>query len=230
MMASGSFAYDSQEKRMKRTTPSIIAACIAAAFAMPATPVLAQHSHSAPAADVKIQQTGAALRDLWIGHIFWVRNVAIHTLSGDATAAGEAEKQAVANARQIAAAIEPYYGKEASEKLFGLLAGHYNAVKHYLQATVAGSKTKQDTAVQALTANARDIATFLSKANPNLPFDTLNGLLVAHGGHHIQEIEQLRAKQYAEEAQTWEAMKKHMYAISDALAGALAKQFPGRVS
>jgi len=215
---------------MKRTTPSIIAACIAAAFAMPATPVLAQHSHSAPAADVKIQQTGAALRDLWIGHIFWVRNVAIHTLSGDATAAGEAEKQAVANARQIAAAIEPYYGKEASEKLFGLLAGHYNAVKHYLQATVAGSKTKQDTAVQALTANARDIATFLSKANPNLPFDTLNGLLVAHGGHHIQEIEQLRAKQYAEEAQTWEAMKKHMYAISDALAGALAKQFPGRVS
>jgi len=40
----------------------------------------------------------------------------------------------------------------------------------------------------------------------------------------------LRAKQYAEEAQTWEAMKKHMYAISDALAGALAKQFPGRVS
>jgi len=113
---------------MKRTTPSIIAACIAAAFAMPATPVLAQHSYSAPATDVKIQQTGAALRDLWIGHIFWVRNVAIHTLSGNESAAGEAEKQAVANARQIAGTIEPYYGKEASEKLFGLLTGHYNAV------------------------------------------------------------------------------------------------------
>ena len=151
---------------MKRNTPSLIAVCIAAAFAMPAAPVLAQHSHSAPATDAKLQQTSAALRDLWIGHIFWVRKVAINTLSGNEAAVGEAEKQAVANARQIAAAVEPYYGKEARDKLFGLLAGHYNAVKHYLQATAAGSKAQQDTAVQALTTNARDIATFLSKANP----------------------------------------------------------------
>lgn len=218
---------------MKRTTPSLIAACIAAAFATPATPALAQHAqhaHSAPITGAKVQQTGAALRDLWIGHVFWVRNVAIHTLSGNEAAAVQAEKQAVANARQIAAAVEPYYGKEASEKLFGLLAGHYNAVKHYLQATAEGSGAKQDTAVQTLTANARDIATFLSKANPHLSFDALNGLLVAHGGHHIQEIQQLKTRQYAQEAETWEAMKKHMYVIADALAGALAKQFPGKFS
>ena len=82
----------------------------------------------------------AALRDLWVGHIFWVRNVAVDTLAGNKAAAAAAEKEVVANARQIAAAIEPYYGKEASEKLFGLLAGHYGAVKQYLEATAAGSK------------------------------------------------------------------------------------------
>jgi hypothetical protein len=38
----------------------------------------------------------------------------------------------------------------------------------------------------------------------------------------------LKAKQYAQEAQTWEAMKKHMYVISDVLTGGLAKQFPGK--
>jgi hypothetical protein len=37
-------------------------------------------------------------------------------------------------------------------------------------------------------------------------------------------------KQYAEEAQTWEAMKGHMYVIADALAGAIAKQFPKQFS
>ena len=75
-----------------------------------------------------------------------------------------------------------------------------------------------------------EIAKFLSGANPNLPFDTLNGLLLAHGGHHVQQNQQLKGKQYAQEAQTWGAMKKHMYVIADALAGALAKQFPAKFS
>jgi hypothetical protein len=136
----------------------------------------------------------------------------------------------VANAKQIAAAIAPYYGTEASDKLFGLLAGHYGAVKQYLEATAAGSQAGQDAAVKALTGNAEQIARFLSGANPNLPFDTLNGLLLAHGGHHIQEIQQLQSRQYGDEAQTWEAMKKHMYVIADALAGAIAKQFPAKFS
>jgi hypothetical protein len=53
-------------------------------------------------------------------------------------------------------------------------------------------------------------------------------LLLAHGGHHVQAIQQLQGKQYAEEAQTWDAMKKHMYVIADALASAIVKQFPAR--
>ncbi len=122
------------------------------------------------------------------------------------------------------------YGKAASDKLFGLLAGHYGAIKQHLEATVTGNKAKQEAALKPLTANATEIAKFLSGANPNLPFDTLNGLLLAHGGHHIQQNQQLKAKQYAQEAQTWEAMKNHMYVIADALAGAIAKQFAAKLS
>ncbi|MBI4292108.1 MAG: hypothetical protein HY661_11565 [Betaproteobacteria bacterium] len=217
---------------MKPIKQSLITASILAAFLVPAAPAIAQHpAHAAavqaPAA-TKVAETGAALRDLWVGHIFWVRNVVVDTLAGNKTAAADAEKQVVANAKQIAAAIEPYYGKEASEKLFGLLAGHYGAVKQYLEASAAGSAAKQDAALKRVTANAGEIAKFLSGANPNLPFDALNGLLLAHGAHHIQEIQQLQRKQYAAEAQTWEAMKAHMYSIADALAGAIAKQFPAK--
>ena len=213
---------------------SILKASILAAFMAPALPVFAQHAGhevvaQAPAA-TKVAETSAVMRDLWVGHIFWVRNVVVDTFVGNKNSATVAEKEVVANAKQIAAAIEPYYGKAASDKLFGLLAGHYGAVKEYLDATAAGSKAKQDAAVKNLTGNATEIAKFLSGANPNLPFDTLNGLLLAHGGHHIQEIQQLKSKQYAQEAQTWEAMKKHMYVIADALAGAIAKQFAAKFS
>src|SRR5262245_4220260 len=213
--------------------PSLLAASVLAALLSAGTPAWAQHADHAVAqapASTKVAETSAALRDLWLGHVFWVRNVAVDTLTGNKEAAAAAEKEVVANARQIAAAIEPYYGKPASEKLFGLLAGHYGAVKQYLEATVAGSAARQEAAVKTLTGNATEIARFLSGANPNLPFDTVNGLLLAHGGHHIQEIQQLHAKRYAEEAQTWEAMKKHMYVIADALAGAIAKQFVAKFS
>jgi hypothetical protein len=205
---------------------------LATVFA-PAGPALAQPwepSIAQAPAPAKVNETGAALRDLWVGHVFWVRNVVVATFAGNQPTAAAAEQEVVANAKQIAAAIEPYYGKDASEKLFGLLAGHYGAVKQYLEATVAGRKDKQDAAFKNLSVNASEIARFLSGANPNLPFDTLNGLLLAHGGHHVQQIQQVQGKQYAQEAQTWEAMKRHMYVIADALAGAIAKQFPEQFS
>jgi len=203
---------------------------LATVFA-PVGPALAQHETPSIAqapAPAKVNETGAALRDLWVGHVFWVRNVVVSTFAGNQPAAAAAEQEVVANARQIAAAIEPYYGKDASEKLFGLLAGHYGAVKQYLDATVAGRQGDQDAAYASLSRNASEIARFLSGANPNLPFDTLNGLLLAHGGHHVRQIQQVHRHEYTDEARTWDAMTRHMYVIADALAGAIAKQFPNQ--
>ncbi|MEW9897531.1 hypothetical protein ABWL39_02680 [Chitinivorax sp. PXF-14] len=215
---------------MNRTSRLLLSSALLAALALPAMPVLAHDCphDTATTAAPKLEQTRAVLRDLWVGHAFWVRDVVEQTLAGNTAAAAEAEKQVVANARQIAGAIEPFYGKPASDRLFGLLTGHYGAVKQYLEAAKARSTAKQDAATKALTDNAGEIAVFLSGANPNLPLDTLRGLLLAHGGHHIQQITQLRDKQYAQEAETWAAMKDHMYVIADALAGALAKQFPAK--
>jgi hypothetical protein len=108
----------------------------------------------------KAFDTRAALRDLWVGHAFWVRNVAVATIAKNDAAATAAEQQVVANAKAIAGAIEPFYGAAAKDALFKLLAGHYGAVKAYL---VAGDSAAQGKATDALTANAEEIATFLSK-------------------------------------------------------------------
>lgn len=194
------------------------------------TMVAAGHSAQKNVRNQKTLQTAASLRDLWLDHIFWVRNVSIATIDKNDAAIKTAEQETVANAQAIAASIEPFYGAAAKDQFFKLLAGHYGAVKAYLTATVAGDVAAQATATQSLTSNAEEIATFLSKANPYLPKDAVQGLLLAHGGHHIQQIQQLRDRKYKAEAQTWEEMKEHVYQIADATADALAKQFAKKFS
>ena len=206
------------------------AAIFAVALAM-SWPVLGSAATAPVAAapvPAKVAATQAAMRDLWLGHIFWVRNVVDARLAGNASAAKSAEQQVVDNAKAIAGTIEPYYGKAASEKLFGLLAGHWDAISAFLDATRAGSKADQDAAFKKLVANAEEISTFLAGANPHLPIETLRGLLTAHGAHHVEQIKQLKAGQYEQEAATWSAMTKHMYVLADALVGGIAEQFPDK--
>ena len=194
---------------------------------VPAGPALAQHgTHSIAQTSVpaKVNETGAALRDLWVGHVFWVRNVVVSTIAGNQPAAAAAEQDVVhaADRRRD----EPLHGSRPRSCSVSRRA--LRAVKQYLERR-AGSQASR-CGVKSLSGNATEIARCLSGANPNLPFDTLNGLLLAHGGHHVQQIQQVHSKQYADEAKTWEAMKKHMYVVSDALAGAIAKQFPKQFS
>jgi len=195
-----------------------------------ASPLALGANDSAAAApkSAKVAATQAALRDVWVGHIFWVREVSRSVADKNTAATESAEQQAVANAKAIAGSIEPFYGKPAAEQLFKLLAGHYTAIKTHAVANAAGKAAEAKKAVDDLTANANEIAVFLSGANPNLPEATLKQLLAAHGGHHVQQNQQLAAKDYAGEARTWEAMKTHIYVIADALGGALAKQFPAK--
>src|SRR6185369_4510397 len=112
--------------------------------------------------------------------------------------------------------------------LLKLLAGHWAAVRDYDSATVDHSKAGQSKAVAAITANAHEIAKFLSGANPYLPDDAVFGLLSAHGAHHVAQINEIAANDFRGEAQTWQAMRKHMLVIADSITDALAKQFPDR--
>ena len=206
----------------------LISLMLASALALPGF----ASADDAPADDATSTATFAAtqdaLRDLWIGHIFWVRAVVDARFDGNADAAKAAEQQVVANAQAIAGAIEPFYGEAASTQLFELLAGHWGPISDYLDATLADSKAEQDAAFQQLVDNANAIAEFLGAANPHWPVDTVSGLLIAHGSHHVQQIQQFAAGDFEQEANTWTMMKDHMYVIADALSGGLAKQFPAK--
>jgi hypothetical protein len=169
-----------------------------------------------------------ALRDLWVEHVFWIRSSVLATDAGDEAQRKVAEDEVVNNAKALAATITPFYGQEAADGLLKLLAGHWGAVRDYNTATVDHSKPGQSKAMQAITANAHEIAKFLSGANPYLPDDAVFGLLSAHGAHHVAQINEIAADDFRGEARTWQAMRKHMLVIADSITDALAKQFPDR--
>lgn len=198
-----------------------------AAFAADAPAAPSAPAHAAASTD-KVTATREALRDLWADHIFWVRNVVMSASAKNTAERKTAEDQVVANAKQIAGAIEPYYGKAASDQLFTLLAGHWGAIKAYLDTANAGDQAGMTKAMKDLNDNAVAIATFLSGANPNLPKDTLVSLLGAHGAHHVAQIQAVHNSQFDQEAANWGVMRKHMNTIADALAAGIAKQFPDK--
>ena len=182
----------------------------------------------APPDRVAVLETKLAVRDLWVEHVFWIRSYVMATHAHDPVQSKVAEQEVVSNAKALARTITPFYGQAASDKLFDLLAGHWGAVRDYNTATLAHSKANQQKATAKIIANAHEIAKFLSGANPNLPEDAVFGLLSSHGAHHISQIDQVGARDFAGEAQTWHAMRHHMLVIADAIADALAKQSPDR--
>jgi hypothetical protein len=180
-----------------------------------------------PARVAEMKQT---FRDLWLGHIYWVEHVVSNIVTNDPAKRNAAKKEVVANTKQIASTIAPFYGEAASEKLYGLLKVNIDAVKEYSEATVAGNTQQQDAALARLASNADDIANFLRHLNPYLQTDTVRSLIMAHGAHHVLQINQYKAKDYAQLTETWGMMRQHVYLIADTLTTALVKQFPNKFS
>ena len=210
-----------------RAWKGIVGAFVGVMLMVPSL-AMAQGKGEAVRLTPKSAELRLALRDLWGDHIFWVRNVVVTTKLQEKEAAKAAEEQVVQNAKNIAAAVVPYYGKDAGDKLFTLLAGHYGAIKEYMNAAFSANKSGMDAAQGKMLKNADEIATFLSGANPNWPKQALLSALSAHGAFHMAQIMQTNAKDFSAEAKTWESMKTQVLQIADVLAEGIVKQFPQR--
>ena len=170
----------------------------------------------------EMQQTH---RDLWLGHIMLVQHLVLYNATNNPAERDAAENDVVANVKQIAIMVTPFYGEARSEKFFALLFGHVAAVKEYSEATVAGNKPRQDVALARLASNADDIAVFVNGANPYLPKDAFRGLIAALGADHVLQINLYKKKEYTCLEATWPMAREHAYVIADTLTTALVKQF-----
>ena len=180
---------------------------------------------------VRVAEMQKTLRELWLGHIFMIQHVVLYNTTNNPAERHTADKQVLANAKQIADTFAPFYGEARSEKLFTLLSDHYAAVKAYSEATIEGNTHQQDAALAHLASNADEIDAFFNGVNPNhLPKNTIRGLIAAHGAHHVLQINQYKKKEYAKLEGTWPMMRQHVYIIADTLTTALSKQFPEKFS
>ncbi|MEO8341891.1 MAG: hypothetical protein ABI604_19680 [Nitrospirota bacterium] len=180
---------------------------------------------------VRVAEMQRSLRDLWLGHIYWMQHAVLNNALNSSAKQAAAETEVLANAKQIASAVTSYYGEARSEALFTLLIDHIAALKEYSKATIEGNTPQQDEALARLASNSDDIAVFLNGVNPHhLSKDTVRGLIAAHVAHHVLQINQYKRKEYAKLDETWPMMRQHVYDIADCLTIALVKQFPSQFS
>lgn len=218
---------------MKTLTLSCVAALSLAlpyaCMATPGMPSMAGMQVASQAVAPAAPKLHAALRALWHGHLVATRDYAMARKAGDKAAEATAANAVVANAKQISGAVAGFYGVDAGKDLLKLLAGHWSGVKALTDATRIGDKPAADKAMQALAANAGQIATFLHSANPtNWPAATVQGLLLQHVADHQSLVRAIMVGDKATEGKDWMMMEEHMNTIADALADGIAAQFPAK--
>jgi len=168
-----------------------------------------------------------AMRKLWEDHITCTRNYIISELAGfpdrDAVA-----QRLLRNQDDIGNAIKPYYGDAAGKKLSVLLRDHILVATEVVKAAKAGDKMKLADAQKKWTANGKEIAAFLSSANPNWPKKTLEEMLQKHLDLTSGEVVGRLNKDWAADIKAYDDGHTHMLMFADMLTDGIAKQFPAK--
>lgn len=171
-----------------------------------------------------------AMRKLWEDHITWTRlyivSAAANLPDKDATA-----QRLLQNQADIGKAIAPFYGEAAGDKLTALLKDHILGAAALIDAAKSGDKAKIDAASAKWYANADEIATFLSSANPkNWPLADMKAGMKMHLDLTLAEAtDQLQGK-YPDSITEYDKVHTHILGLADLLSSGIIKQFPQKFS
>jgi hypothetical protein len=129
----------------------------------------------------------------------------------------------------IGNAIKPYYGRRAGNRLTALLKEHIAGAVELLQAAKAGDDAKFAAAKEAWYRNGRQIARFLSNANPRfLPFAATNRLMQGHLDQTLDEAAHRLGGDFPADIRDYERIHRHILMMADAISNGIIKQFPRR--
>jgi len=167
-----------------------------------------------------------AMRKLWEDHITWTRVFIISTLAGlpDRDAATQRLLQ---NQVDIGNAIKPYYGEAAGEKLTQLLKEHITTAAEVVAAAKANDKAKLDDANKRWSANADQIADFLSSANAtNWPAAEMRSMMQDHLNLTTKEVVARLQGDWAGDVKAYDDVHQQILHMADGLSVGIIKQFP----
>ncbi|GIX12652.1 MAG: hypothetical protein KatS3mg118_0611 [Paracoccaceae bacterium] len=125
-------------------------------------------------------------------------------------------------------AIGLVYGDGAKEAFLPLWRRHIGFFVDYTTATIRQDAAGRRKAVDELMRYAEDFGAFLNAANPNLPVEAVAALVREHAVTLTAAIDAQANQDWPKAYELQRKAAAHMQMISDALAGAIVKQFPDR--
>jgi hypothetical protein len=131
-----------------------------------------------------------------------------------------------ANGRDLSTAIGSVYGRAAGRQFQPLWDAHVGYYLDYITAMAAGDDSARNAANAALRSYPRTLATFLGRANPQLSTNDFEQLVAQHAEHMLRQVDAYAAKDYSTAYGGAREAYAHILALSDALAFAIAAQFP----
>lgn len=181
--------------------------------------------------DVAVVRDADALRQsmrrLWTDHVVWTRAYIVAAVANDPSASAAATRL-MRNQEDIGRAVASYYGDAAGNRLTALLKDHINIAVDLVAAARAADNAKLGDADRRWKANAGEIATFLSGANPNWPRETLRVMLEEHLRLTTEEAKARLEKRWTDDVRHFDAILDQALHMADALSDGILKQFPGR--
>jgi hypothetical protein len=186
------------------------------------------HSAVAPLHSDKAIRFHDGMRKLWEDHITWTR-LAIVSFAGGLPDFDQTAARLLRNQTDIGNAVKPYYGRKAGRRLTALLEEHIAGAVELLKAAKAGDDDAFATAKDAWYRNGRQIARFLSSANPRfLPFALADRLMKGHLDDTLDEAAHQLGGDFGASIRDYEHIHHHILRMSDAISDGIMRQFPFR--
>jgi len=168
------------------------------------------------------------MRKLWEDHITWTR-LAIISLIDESPDTNATVARLLQNQQDIGDAIKPFYGNAAGDALAQLLREHILIAADLIAAAKSGDQGRVDAEQARWHQNARDIAAFLSHANPRYwKRDAITEMMFMHLQLTTDEVVARLQGNWDADVAAYDRVHLHILGMADVLSTGIVKQFPRR--
>jgi hypothetical protein len=214
----------------RRLVLAVATAGLAAAFvaAFAGEHDASAHTMQPAALTTKAAAFTAAMDRLWEDHITWTRMVIVDFADGSPSLKAS-ETRLLRNQADIGNAIKPYYGAAAGDQLTKLLRTHILEAVPVLTAAKAGDTAKLNAALKTWYANGRQMAAFLTRANPEAwPLSMTSSMMKRHLQLTTAEAAARIGGKWAADVAAYDRVHTEILEMSRMLSSGIVAQFPGR--